>query len=605
MDEDNGDSIAEMELSALRSIQNTVTLAAGQTIEVWGGWSTSTDRRVLKGFVKTFKPEGGIIRIIAATEAWNLVRRNVNKIYDSSIDASAGEVSEIAEDLIETYGGLTADVQASGVLDGSRIDIFKCIHTDIHERLKKLKEALGWQMFYDNINATVHFEPPGFTDSGITLTVGSEIVKIPEWDYNTDNMINDLRIDGATTETDITETGQIGVTAGYTTSSILLDKTPNSAELLIDAGDPPTTQVEGGTKDSTTGNFYYIDRENKKIIPAVGTTFTNNHYAIINYVWSAPAPIHMTNSESIAINGLFEKELSFTDIASVADAESRGANILAIRSIPFVSSDIEVKSKAVNIPNIGEMISVVDNVNVPNINAQFVVNKLKLKYPSAVIEMEIGDKSWRMADWQEDQESRIKRLEEQFIRNQDIILELINIDNLNVTDNNAKKPTPRYLKITSQDIRDGGGEYSFVLGHPSAGVLGTNKLGDRRQTTVTHYVRQNNNIYTEDFIDEDFKGEGTADWTDTGSVDFTSGEIALSSSIDFNNGVITTAKLTSTEESGSFDYELTADGGSNWESVTSGTTHNFTNQGTDLRFRITENSASVGEISKVKITNYH
>ena len=57
--------------------------------------------------------------------------------------------------------------------------------------------------------------------------------------------------------------------------------------------------------------------------------------------------------------------------------------------------------------------------------------------------------------------------------------------------------------------------------------------------------------------------------------------------------------------SGSFTYELTADGGSNFESVTPGTAHTFTNTGTDLRFRITENAASTGEISQVKISSYH
>ncbi|GAG82964.1 unnamed protein product, partial [marine sediment metagenome] len=80
---------------------------------------------------------------------------------------------------------------------------------------------------------------------------------------------------------------------------------------------------------------------------------------------------------------------------------------------------------------------------------------------------------------------------------------------------------------------------------------------------------------------------------------------AKSSSIDFNNSTITTATLTSTEVSGSFDYELTADGGSNWESVTSGTAHTFSNTGTDLRWRATENAASTGEISQVTLTSYH
>ena len=74
--------------------------------------------------------------------------------------------------------------------------------------------------------------------------------------------------------------------------------------------------------------------------------------------------------------------------------------------------------------------------------------------------------------------------------------------------------------------------------------------------------------------------------------------------MEFNNGNRTQAKLTSTEVSGSFDYELSVNGGSNWETVTSGTLHTFTNTGTDLRFRITESAASTGEISKIIIEDF-
>ena len=55
---------------------------------------------------------------------------------------------------------------------------------------------------------------------------------------------------------------------------------------------------------------------------------------------------------------------------------------------------------------------------------------------------------------------------------------------------------------------------------------------------------------------------------------------------------------------GSFLYEMTADG-TNFETVTSGTAHTFSNTGTDLRWRATENSSSAGAIGEVTITNYH
>jgi len=76
---------------------------------------------------------------------------------------------------------------------------------------------------------------------------------------------------------------------------------------------------------------------------------------------------------------------------------------------------------------------------------------------------------------------------------------------------------------------------------------------------------------------------------------------AISSSFDFNNGIITTAKLTATESVGTGTYYLSADGGVNWELVTNGTTHTFTNTGTDLRWKAKGNSVT---ITRLVISDY-
>ena len=75
---------------------------------------------------------------------------------------------------------------------------------------------------------------------------------------------------------------------------------------------------------------------------------------------------------------------------------------------------------------------------------------------------------------------------------------------------------------------------------------------------------------------------------------------AQSKSVDYNNGTITTAKLTATETIGTFRYWLTADG-TNWEEVTNDVAHTFTNTGTDLRWRI----QGTGTITQIVISNYH
>ncbi len=607
--EKDDEEISEAELTLPKSVNDLLDLSNGQVVEIWGGWTTSTDRRYFYGFIDDIRPDGAIIKVLCKNEMILLVRKNINHVYDSSIDASAGEVSEIVEDMIETYGGMTGTVQASGTEDGKRIDQFKCINTDIWERIQTLKKALDWDLYYNDSDRVVYFEPIGYNDSGITLTVGTEIIEMPEWDFDTSNMINDLRVDGASVPTEITETGRIGTTSGYTTTSILLTKTPDDVELYMDAATPPTTQKTGGSKDASSGHFYYVDRENKKVMPKTGTTFTNNHYAIINYVWGAEMPIHMKNQGSIDNYGIFEKTLEFNDISSVADAESRAASILSKRSVSFVIGKISVRSVSANIPNRGEMITIVDEktptVSGNYLSGNYVVNKIRYKFPSAFEELEVGDRKWRLADWQQTTEERLKRLEEQFVRNQDILVELVDIQNL--TDNeNAKRIQPRYFQNITEayDVSND----RMIWDNTDHGVWDNDKWGDGTDTfesEVTAFMMQYQNSYTEEFIDDDFEDDsGTATGWTSGSVDFTSGQIALSLSIDYNNGTITAATLTITEVSGSFDYEMTADG-SNWESVTSGVAHTFSNTGTDLRWRATENAASTGEISQITITNYH
>lgn len=590
--------ISELSMNALKSVNDTIALVVGQTVSIWKGFTTSTDTKIFEGYVSQFEPEGGIIKITCKDKMWDLIRKNVNKVYESS-GAQSGQISAIAKDLIETYGGLTADEQATGTATGETIDEFRCPNTDIWERLLALAKAVRYQIWYDAVNDTVHFEPAGYNDSATTLTVGTDIIGMPKWTYDTSRMVNDLRVDGAVSETQIrkplgTGNGVIDTTTDFDTTDILLDKTPKSVELILENANPPTEVKTGGTKDSTSGEFYYVDRINNKVMPATGTTFTAGHRAIVNYTWLAPSPIHQTNDESISTYGTWMKQITLEDINSIADAEARTTQILATFSQPFLLGEFLVKSLSTIDVNIGDKVTIVDAINKPNINEELVVTRQVIKYPGSNQELSVGDEPLRLADWQLDVETRLKRIEEILsLKNQDLILELYDFAN-------ELTPQPRYRKMTTQTIED-----SCILGHPANGVLGTAKLGDRRGSEANSFIQQYENSYTENFIDADFEDStGTASWSTTGSVTFTSGQIALSSSIDYANGTITTATLTSTEVSGSFDYEMTADG-TNWESATSGVAHTFSDTGTDLRWRATENAASTGEISQIKIINYH
>lgn len=598
-----GDAISQIEIKLVKTVSTLLTIETGQTVEVWRGWSVSTEEKIFDGYIESYEPEGGIIKVIAKDKLWDLIRKEVTHVYDKTIDASAGVISEIFSDLVITYGLLTAD--ATSIQDSGTtilLDKFVCNHTDIFERCKELAKLLDWQFYYNSNTDKVYFEPRGFVNNSTILTIGDNIINVPKWTYDNTEMVNDLTVVGAFQEIETTESGQIDVTANYTTSSILLSFEPISVKLYMDAANPPTTLKVGGLPDSTGTYFYYVDKPNKKIIPATGTSFTTNHFAEIRYSHAVPIPVHMYNQISIDDYGQFKKTLTYNDIRSVSDAEQRATNYLIKYSTPFIYATLKVKNVSTYNLREGNIIRVVDSVSTPNVDKNLVITRLRIRYPSDYDEIVVGDKAFRLAEWQSSVEERLKRLNENELANQDLINEILTFDN---TVSNQIQPVPRYYKIIKQDFT---GTDELIWNNADYGTWGSFKWSSGAgPAEVNHFIQQYNNSYTETFFDDDFKsGSSTATWSNADKwLSFTSGQIGQSLSIDFNNSTITTATLTATVSSGSFTYQMTANGGTNWENVTNGVAHTFSNTGTDLRWKITENAASTGKITQIVINSYH
>lgn len=141
---------------------------------------------------------------------------------------------------------------------------------------------------------------------------------------------------------------------------------------------------------------------------------------------------------------------------------------------------------------------------------------------------------------------------------------------------------------------------SFILSDATNGRLGVyNGAGgkqivlgwDDRDKLLT-VVSNPNKIFHEHFRHTYFKDAATtADWAvSEGQLNFTTGEIAQSTSIALLDGTIYKSTINVIVFSGSVSnlaFQLSADGGSHWENVTHATEHSFTVTGTDLRFKIT------------------
>lgn len=119
---------------------------------------------------------------------------------------------------------------------------------------------------------------------------------------------------------------------------------------------------------------------------------------------------------------------------------------------------------------------------------------------------------------------------------------------------------------------------------------------------VIQRIVQSENVYREWFYDDVFKDASTtATWDTTNhKVDFTSGQIAQSTSVCYNNGTIVSVTVSATY-SGTLTFQMSADGGTHWETVTLDSSHTFSNTGNDLRWKVTESGSSTATLNSMII----
>ena len=161
----------------------------------------------------------------------------------------------------------------------------------------------------------------------------------------------------------------------------------------------------------------------------------------------------------------------------------------------------------------------------------------------------------------------------------------------------------RVVMVKSQAIGN-----HFTLDHPTNGVLDSSvlELDTGLGALSTDVVQWRNDVvkeflYHSDFIDVSNSTSSIGD----SSVLFDDGDTLRSEDLTTGLGIVVSATFVSAGNvsgSGSFSYYLSADGGSNWESVSLNNLHVFSNVGSQLRYRI-DYSGSEGVVSVLNDNN--
>ena len=511
--EDVGNNISEATLEFVTGL----SVENGNTVTIKRGTVTATDEFVFDGYIDEVIKTGSKYSVVARDKLVDLLRNEVTKSYDSNVDTSAGKISAIFKDLVNTFGGGTLIADDVSVQDSGTVTILKkfvCNHEDVFKQCKELADLIDWQFYYKASTGLVYFEPKGYLGLNGALTVGTDLAVGLEWVYDASELVNVATIFGATTEVETTESGKLGTTTGWTATDGgfgPLNYEPVSVKVYADASDPPTTLRVGGVAGATTTYDYTVDKINKRLIWETdgGYAWATDQYVQVDYTYSIPVPLAGQSPSSVGTYGTHQKTFFFDGIKDVDDAEVKLNEVLEKYSVPFVSTVATPMDRIDLKP--GQTVQVIDST-VSEDRILLVTNVTKI-YPGSYDTLSLGDREWKTADWQTEVMDRIMELEEKTARVSDFLIHLVNVAHdvdfnkcsVTIFSKSIAGITGIYGHATQGiyglayygrsgmiwghpvfgtwgDVNWGDVTSSFILGHATGGVLGSDKLGAGNQT---------------------------------------------------------------------------------------------------------------------------
>lgn len=560
------------------NISSVLTLTNEQEIVIQRGKAAATEHYYFRGFVKVFTPKSLIIDIECDNKLSQLAKRQVTNVYEKNTDPEEGVLSALAEDLIETYGELTATVVDS-TSQSRPLDVFPCTATDVLERVEQLRKVLDWLLRYDYENDDCLFEPKGTTTNTNILRYNTDgttnVLSIPRWENDSGDMVNKAHIIGKPQLTDYTETFAAGSTV-YT-----LAKVPEIIEVLEGA-----TVLVFGISGGGGSYEYTVNPPLKQVTleTTAGDTVT------VNYSAAEPITLTREDTESIGLYGKQEGSFYFEDIISLEDAETRATEVLGRFSNPLLSTNVDVQQLAVPL-RAGETIRVIDDVN--GKDDFFVINEVVHQWPDINDTIRIGQERHLRKNTLAETEERLQRLERRLLAN-------IGVVNIVKDVNPADLRVTGHAEVRGRDVSmDGAWRKGFGDGS-SKNDYTWREAGGKYQRSytnsiVTAQVVQDGGVFREDFADSYFINTGSSTASTGSGIITGSGatSVLTSDCVHCEKALVTSAKLKAVF-TGTSNFSLglapTPTDSPSWEAVTlvSGTekTHTFSGTGNALFYKV-------------------
>ena len=413
-------------------------------VVIWRGINDPEERRVFWGTIRRVRKLGNAYVFDIEDKLAVTIHTIVTTTFDRNISVEGGVISEIFKTLLSRHTTLNFDsesIQHSG--EAFLLDKFECRSAELFERLDELADILNWQFYYEPHEDKVFFEPLGFQTESLELVVGDAIVETPEWDIDKSKLTNALQLNGAIQE--VQET----VFANGTNEEdqqVFLNFQPTSVKVFVGSGtfdpfgsgtkpsDNPNNLQQGGKRGSTSGDYDYEyddDPQNRVVtfkesgseqpsfIPPTGE---NN--IEIQYAYDLPTPVTGRVFDSIDTYGIYEKEITKSDIKTIDDAETYLNNYLDLFSEPFVSTELHIEGVENIFP--GRQYSIIDDIN--EIEETLVATEVRMEYPYRFDRVNVGDEQFRKDQFESNTYDRLKRLEERSNKSSDLLVQVFSFD---------------------------------------------------------------------------------------------------------------------------------------------------------------------------------
>lgn len=399
--------ISKAEIKVKKNILDYLNLLTGQVIYIKRKFNENENIILFKGKIEIIRNENSYLHLICFDMLHECATKVANMVYLSS-DHCGGVISEIFKDLLIRFTSLSfssSSIENSGNLE--RLDKFICRSAYVFDRLKALAKTINWRFWYNPQDNFVYFKPIKYElcNSEINQDNLASLIVIEE---DKTELANKIVAIGTKIETIRKET----FSGNGTTQTFILQKKPESVKVSING------IIKKGGKMEDKDNDYYISKDEKKVI-FKSIVPTGNNNVEIEYSFFSPIPITKQNENSISLYGIYEKIITLLDVQTLADLEKRIDVFLSTFSYPFVSAKFKyINAKPYDF-EVGKRVKLTDLHNTTRI---LLIRRIIYNLFYHYDEMELGDKEFRLETWLSfDIEKRIKRLEEETIRETDIL----------------------------------------------------------------------------------------------------------------------------------------------------------------------------------------